>query len=136
MLMRTHIATALVVLTASLCLAATPDGSSMEQAIPLKQRDPLKAVDEEMQWMMRLYHYTPVLATRDEIATLAADAVRRLKAGQKPASGKPPTPWEHGSLDRTGRLISCWVFRTAHGKKEAYFDTGVAINAPGELARQ
>jgi hypothetical protein len=134
--MRIQILTTLAVLTASLCHAATPDGSSMAQAIPLKQRDPLKAVDEEMQWMMRRYRYTPVLATRDEIAALAADAIRRVKAGQKPSSAKPPTPWEHGSLDRKRRLISYWVFRTPHGKKEAYFDTGVSINAPGELARQ
>lgn len=86
--------------------------------------------------MMKLYHYTPLLATRDELAALAADAIRRVKAGQKPSSAKPPTPWEHGSLDRNGRLISYWVFHTPHGKKEAYFDTGVSINSPGELARQ
>ena len=47
--------------------SAGRDGSTMEKAIPLKQRG-AKAVEEEMQWMMKLYHYTPVLATRDEIA--------------------------------------------------------------------
>jgi hypothetical protein len=31
---------------------------------------------------MRLYHYTPMLATRDEIAKLAAGAIRRVKGGQ------------------------------------------------------
>jgi hypothetical protein len=134
--MRVHMLTFVAVLTASVCVAAPPNGSTMATAIPLKQRDPAKAVEEEMQWMMKLYHYTPVLATRDEIATLVADAVRRLKAGQKPASGKAPAPWEHGSLDRKGRLISYWVFRTPRGKKEVYFDTGVPIGAPGELARQ
>ena len=136
MQIRVLILTTLTVLAASLCLAGTPDGSSMAQAIPLKQRDPLKAVDEEMQWMTTRFHYTPVLATRDEIAALAADAIRRVKAGQKPSSAKPPIPWEHGSLDRKGRLISYWVFRTPRGRKEAYFNTGVSINAPGELVRQ
>jgi hypothetical protein len=136
MLMRVHLLTIVAVLTASVGVAAPPSGSTIATAIPLKQRDPAKAVEEEMQWMMRLYRYTPVLATRDEIAALAAEAVRRLRAGQKPASGKRPAPWEHGSLDRNGRLISYWVFRTPRGKKEVYFDTGVPINAPGELARQ
>jgi hypothetical protein len=134
--MRVHVLTILGVLAVSPCIAATPDGSAKEKAIPLQQREPAKAVEEEMQWMMKRYHYTPVLATRDEIAALAADAVRRLKAGQKPASGKPPQPFEHASLDRGGRLISYWWFRTPHGRKEMYFDTGVSINAPGELARQ
>jgi len=136
MLTRIHMLAVLGVLAVSPCIAATPDGSTKERAIPLKQREPAKAVEEEMQWMMKRYHYTPVLATRDEIAALAADAVRRLKAGQKPASGKPPQPWEHASLDRDGRLISYWWFETPRGRKEMYFDTGVSINAPGELARQ
>jgi hypothetical protein len=77
-----------------------------------------------------------VLATRDEIAQLAADAIRRLKAGEKQPSGKPPQPWEHGSLDHRGHLISYWWFRTPRGRMEIYFDTGTLINTPGEVARQ
>ena len=34
------------------------NGSAMEKSIPPKQHG-AKAVQEEMDWMMRLYHYTP-----------------------------------------------------------------------------
>jgi hypothetical protein len=134
-------------LRATICfllLALTPihagkpsvrDGSTMKKAIPLKQRG-AKAVEEEMQWMMKLYHYTPALATRDEIAQLVVDAIRRTKAGQKQPTGQPPQPWQHGTLDHNGQVCSYWWFRTPHGKKEIYFDAGVPINTPGEVARQ
>jgi hypothetical protein len=112
------------------CFAAVPDGSTKAKAIPLKQRDPTKAVEEEMAWMMKLYHYTPLLATRDAVA----ETIREVKAGKK--SVKAPTPWEHGSLDHNGHLISYWWFVTPHGKKDVYFDTGASINTPGEVARQ
>jgi hypothetical protein len=95
----------------------------MEKAIPLKQRG-MKAVEEQMQWMMKLHGSTPMLATRDQLQKSAADAVRRLKAGQKP------------SLDHNGQCCSYWWFRTPRGRKEIYFDTGVSIKIPGELARQ
>ena len=111
------------------------DGSTMEKAIPLKQRG-IKAVEEQMQWMMKLHHYTAMLATRDELQKSAADAVRRLKAGQKPSKTRPPQPWEHATLDHNGQCCSYWWFRTPHGRKEIYFDTGVSIKASGELARQ
>jgi hypothetical protein len=120
------------------CLSAKSlerDGSTMERAIPLKQRG-MKGVEEEMQWMMKLYHYTPVLATRDEIRELAADAIRRLKTGQKQPTGKPPQPWEHATRDHNGQICSYWWFRSPHGRKEFYFDTGIAIKAPGAIARE
>jgi hypothetical protein len=128
--MRVHILTILAVLAVSPCLAATPDGSTKAKAIPLKQRDPAKAVEEEMAWMMKLYHYTPILATRDALA----DDIRKLKAGKKPES-KPPG-WGHATVDYNGHLLSNWWFPTPHGKREVYFDTGKLINTPGEVARQ
>ncbi|SRR6266498_9624 len=45
-------------------------------------------------------------------------------------------PWEHGTLDHHGKLISYWSFTTPHGKSEIYFDTGASINTPGEVRRQ
>ena len=107
----------------------------MEKAIPLKQRG-LKAVEEQMQWMMKLYGSTPMLATRDELQKSAADAVRRLKAGQKPSKTHSPQPWEHATPDHNGQCCSYWWFRTPRGRKEMYFDTGVSRNAPGEVVRQ
>jgi hypothetical protein len=130
MLMRVHILTILAVLAASPCLAATPDGSTKAKAIPLKQRDPRKAVAEEMQWMMKLYRYTPLLATRDAVL----DSIRRMKAGKK--SVNTSLGWGHATLDHNGHLISNWWFVTPRGKREIYFDTGTLINTPGEVARQ
>src|SRR4051812_18390183 len=78
------------------------DGSTKEKAIPLKQRDPAKAVDEEMAWMMKLFHYTPILATRDALTA----ALRKVKAGKKEV--KLPNDWGHASLDYNGHLISNW----------------------------
>ena len=81
--------------------------------------------------MKKLYHYTPLLATRDAVA----DAVRQIKVGKK-KSVENLHPWEHGSLDYRGKLISYWSFDTPRGMREIYFDTGTFINTPGEVARQ
>jgi hypothetical protein len=72
---------ALVCLAVTPCHAAKPlvrDGSSKERAIVLKQRG-AAAVEEEIAWMRKLYHYTPIDSMRD----MVADAIRRLKAGKK-----------------------------------------------------
>jgi hypothetical protein len=83
------------------------NGSTMEKAIPLRQRG-MKAVEEQMQWMMKLHGSTAMLATRDELQKSAADAVRRLKAGQKPRRTRPPQPWERATLDHvTARHLCC-----------------------------
>jgi hypothetical protein len=107
------------------------DGSTKAKAILLTQRDPSRAVEEEMAWMMKLYHYTPLLATRDALVK----AVRQLKAGKAKEVNLPHT-WGHGSLDYNGHLISEWWFPSPHGKRDIYFDTGTLINTPGEVARQ
>jgi hypothetical protein len=127
-----HIIMAAAVFAIALCDAAEliRDGSTKEKAIRLKQHG-MKAVDEEMQWMMKLYHYTPVLATRDALA----NAVRQIKAGKK-KNVQNLHPWEHGSLDDHGKLISYWSFDSPRGKQEIYFDTGTFINTSGEVARQ
>jgi hypothetical protein len=135
MLKRAHIIAFLLPLLTAASYAAARDGSTMDKAIPLKQRG-LKAVEEQMQWMMKLHGSTPMLATRDALQKSAAEAVRRVKAGQKPSKTPPPQPWEHASLDHNGQCCSYWWFRTPRGRKEMYFDTGVSINDPGELARQ
>jgi hypothetical protein len=132
MLTRAYVLVAALVVAAASCYAAKPivrDGSTMEKAIALKQRG-RNAVEEEMAWMMKLYHYTPLLATRDAMV----DAVRKANATKKPSKAR--APWEHGSLDHDGHLISYWWFLTPRGKKEIYFDTGTSINTPGEVARQ
>ena len=115
------------------CLASPPggrDGSTRAKAIPLKQRNPAKAVEEEMAWMMKLYHYTPLLATRDALV----DAIRQMKAGKKSVNASGG--WGHASQDHNGHLISNWWFPTPRGKREIYFDTGTMINTPGEVVRQ
>lgn len=81
--------------------------------------------------MMKLFHYTPLLATRDALS----EAIRQIKAGRK-KNVQNLHPWEHGSLDQNGYLISCWSFQTPRGKKQIYFDTGAPIDAPGEVRRQ
>jgi hypothetical protein len=128
--MRVQILAVLTILAISPCLAATPDGSTKAKAIPLKQRNPAKAVEEEMAWMMKLYHYTPVLATRDAVA----EQIRQLKAGKKPE--KKPLGWGHASIDYNGHLLSNWWFPSPKGKREIYFDTGTMTKTPGEVARQ
>lgn len=130
MLMRVHLITLAALFAASSCLAVTPDGSTKAKAIPLKQRDPSKAVDEEFAVMMKLYRYTPLLAMRDAIVV----AVRQAKTGKKSVNVDPG--WGHASLDHNGRLISNWWFQTPRGKKDVYFDTGTLIATPGEVARQ
>jgi hypothetical protein len=133
MLKRVHIIVAAATFVIAPCYAGQPssrDGSTKEKAIPLKQRGE-KAVEEEMQWMMKLFHYTPLLATRDALS----DAIRQIKAGHK-KNVQNLHPWEHGSLDQNGRLISYWSFQTPQGKKDIYFDTGTSINTLGEVRRQ
>jgi len=133
MLKRVHTLTMVAVITVSPCFAATAterDGSTKAKAIRLKQRYPEKAVQEEMTWMMKLYHYTPLLSTRDAVA----DSMRKFKAGKK--SGNTSAGWGHATVDYNGHLISNWWFETPSGKREVYFDTGTFINTPGEVARQ
>ena len=130
MLIRIHIVTIAAILVASSCLAATPDGSTKAKAIPLKQRSPAKAVEEEFVLMMKLYRYTPLLAMRDALKV----AFREAKAGNTSVSIDPG--WGHASLDHKGRLISNWWFQTPRGKRDVYFDTGTLIDTPGEVARQ
>src|SRR5689334_3619680 len=116
-----RVATIVAVIALTPCFATTSgnhDGSTKAKAIPLKQRDPTKAVQEEMDWMMKRYHYTPLLATRDA----ALDSVRRVKAEKKPISTS--AGWEHATVDHNGHLISYWWFATPHGKRDVYFDTG------------
>jgi len=128
-----HIAVAVFLLATAPCYAGKPlvrDGSTPEKAIPLQQRG-TKAIEEEMQWMMKLYSYTPLLATRDAVA----DAIRQFKAGKK-GTITPPAPWEHGTLEHAGRWCSYWMMRTPRGKRHIYFDTGISTNTPGELVRQ
>jgi hypothetical protein len=125
---------ALLVSTAP-CNAGKPgvrDGSTKAKAIPLAQHEPAKAVDEEMAWMMKLHHYTPILATRD----LFADIIRQFKAGKTKAM-HPPDPWGHATVEHNGRWLSDWWFRTPRGRKtEIYFDTGASVTTPGEVPRQ
>ena len=130
MLKRGHILTIIAIATAGSCFAATPDGSTKAKAIPLKQRDPAKAVEEEMAWIMKLYRYTPLLAMRDRVA----EEVRKVKAGKK--STNRSAGWGHATVDHNGHLISDWWFETPRGKREVYFDTGTLINTPGEVARR
>ncbi len=135
MLRRIHIiAFVLALLTASVH-AAMRDGSTVDKAVPLKNRG-LDAVEEQMQWMLRSHRYTPMLAMRDVLQESAADAVRRLKAGKQPSDKTPPQPWQHETLEHNGHYISYWWFRTPRGRREMYFDTGVPISMRGELTRQ
>jgi hypothetical protein len=130
MLMRAHIVTILAVFAAASAFAAPPNGSTKARAIPLKQRDPSKAVEEEFAWMMKLYHYTPLLAFRDRVV----EEIRKVKAGEK--STDKSAGWGHATVDHHGHLISDWWFDTPRGKREVYFDTGTLINTPGEVVRQ
>ena len=125
--MRPYIVAIIAVVAVAPCLAAKPgdrDGSTIAKAIPLKERG-MKAVEEEMAWMLKLYNYSPVLATHDAVA----DASSKAKAGKN--SVNTPAPWGHGSLDYIGHLISYWWFVTPHGKKEVYFDTGISSDTAG-----
>ena len=131
MLARVHILTVAAVLVIAPCYAGKPlarDGSTKEKAIPLKSRDAAKAVEEEMAWMERLFHYTPVLAARDELV----DAARSVKAGKKPVAHD----WGHATMDYNGHVISYWWFPGPRGRKEVLFDTGALMDTPGEAVRQ
>jgi hypothetical protein len=132
--MRAHILSLVLLIDVATCLGSKPPGNaggSIERAIPLTHRTAEAAVNEEMTWMRKLYHYTPLEATRDAFA----EAVRQIKV-EKKKEASAPTPWGHASREYKGRLISCWWLRTPHGRKEIYFDTGVSINTPGEVARR
>src|SRR5438105_15810754 len=89
---------------------AERDGSTMEKAIPLKQRG-MKALEEQMQWMMKLHSYTPMLATRDELQKSAAYAVHRFKARQKPSQSPLPQQCEHGTIEHHGHLCRSVTLR-------------------------
>jgi hypothetical protein len=130
MLKRAHIIVMLAIATTASAFAAAPDGSTKAKAIPLKQRDPQKAVEEEIAWMMKLYHYTPLLAMRDRMI----EEVRIVKAGKK--STNRSAGWGHSTQDQNGHLISHWWFDTPRGKRDVYFDTGTLIDTPGEVRRQ
>lgn len=129
MLKRVHIV-AIAAVVAALCLAATQDGSTKAKAIPLKQRDPAKAVEEEFTWMTKLHHYTPLLAMRDRMV----EEIRKVKAGKK--STNKSAGWGHSTQEQNGHLISVWWFDTPRGKREVYFDTGTLLSTPGEVQRQ
>jgi hypothetical protein len=101
------------------------DGSTMDKAIPLKERG-MKAIEEQMQWMMKLYGYTPWLATLDLLHKSPPDAL------QKPL---PPMPWDHTTLNHHSRCCSHWSFKTPTGQRKIYFDTGVPFTVP-EVGRQ
>jgi hypothetical protein len=129
---RAHLLIAAIVLAVPPCYGAKTvvrDGSSMEKAIPLKQRGSM-AVEEEMTWMMKLFHYTPVLASKAGMI----DTIRKVKAGKRNFKGS--LGWEHATLEHAGQWCSYWSFLTPRGQKKIYFDTGVSINTPGEVPRQ
>src|SRR5438093_3654142 len=128
MLTRAYVVVVTVILAVVPCYAGKPvvtDSSTMEETILLKQRGS-KAVEEEIAWMMKLYHYTPLLATRDAVA----DAVRQIKEGKK-KSVENLHPWEHATLEHGKQWCSYWSFMTPRGRKEIYFDTGVSTTTPG-----
>ena len=127
--MRAHLVFIIVGLTIAPCYAAKPidrDGSTIEKAIPLKQRG-AKAIDEEMQWMMKSLHCTPLLASRDVLVEAARKAVETKKAVH------PPMPWQHATLEHGPQLCSYWMVRTPRGERHIYFDTGIPIDTPGAV---
>ena len=133
MLARVHILVIAAILAAAPGYAAKPvvrDGSTIEKAIPLKQRG-MKAVEEEITWMLKIYKYTPLLSTRDSFA----EAVRQIKV-EKKKEGHGPQPWSHATLEHGNQWCSYWWFRTPRGRKEIYFDTGIPTSTPGEVVRQ
>jgi len=80
--------------------------------------------------MMKLCHYTPVLASKAGMI----DTIRKVKAGKR--HFERSLGWEHATLEHAGQWCSYWSFLTPHGQKKIYFDTGVSINTPGEVRRQ
>ena len=131
MLKRAHIVGLLLALLTAGSYGATPDGSTIDKAIPLKQRG-LKAVEEQMRWMIKLHGYTPVLAMRDA----ALDIARQLKAGKRWEIVKSQSAWSHRTLKRGRQWCSYWWFFTPRGRQEIYFDTGVSIDTPGAVEQQ
>jgi len=118
--------------TASAGYAGKPiarDGSTKDKAIPLKQRG-LQAIEEEMAWMLKVFHYTPFMATRD----IMAEAIRKARATKK--SVHPPKPWQHATLEHGWQWCSYWMVRTPRGERHIYFDTGISTKTPGEVVRQ
>src|SRR5260370_3764687 len=118
MLMRAHIVTILTLIAGTACVAATPplrDGSTKAKAILLKQRDPSKAVAEEITWMTKLYHYTPLLAMRDAVV----DAGRKLRPGEKISNASAGLG--HSRQGYNEHLISHWWLMTPRWKKQNYF---------------
>src|SRR4051794_36340800 len=78
---RAYLVLVVIVLANAPCNAGKPivrNGSTLEKAIRLNQRG-TKAIEEEMSWMMKLHHYTPLLSTRDAFA----EAVRQIKVDKK-----------------------------------------------------
>ena len=129
MLKRFHTITIVALITASVSFAGAPAGSTIANPIPLKQRDPAKAAEEEMRWMMKIHHYTPLLAERDEMV----EVIRKVKGGKKQTTAS--TRWGHAVLIYNGHLISDWWFMTPAGKREAYFDIGTVLTQK-EAVRQ
>jgi hypothetical protein len=126
---RFHIVIAMALVTVTPCHGETPsirDGSTIEKAIPLKQRG-AKAIEEEMAWMMKRFHYTPLLASRDTLI----EAIRKAKETKKAVH--PPAPWEHATLEHGRQWCSYWMVRTPRGKRHIYFDTGISIETPGAV---
>ena len=121
MLKRFYIFTVVALITGSAAFAAPPDGATIANPIPLKQRDPTKAAEEEMHWMMKIHHYTPLLAQRDEVA----EVTEKAKRGVKRATAA--TRWGHAILNYNGHSISNWWFVTPKGKREIYFDMGPTL---------
>ena len=124
-----HVVLAAVFVAVTPCYGEKPnilDGSTLEKAIPLKQRGP-KAIEEEMGWMRKLFHYTPLLASRD----ILAEAVRKARETKKAVH--PPAPWEHATLEHGRQWCSYWMVRTPRGKRHIYFDTGISIGTPGAV---
>ena len=119
----------IVGLTIAPCYAGKPidrDGSTIEKAIPLKQRG-AKAIDEEMEWMMKSLHYTPLLASRDVLIEAARKAVETKKTVHT------PMPWQHATLEHGRQFCSYWMVRTPRGERHIYFDTGIPIDTPGAV---
>src|SRR5215475_9356738 len=116
MLTRPYILAIIAFVAAAPCLAAKPanrDGSTKAKAIPLKERG-MKAVEEEMAWMLKLYNYSPVLAVHDAVA----DTNSKAKTGKKLLN--TPVRWGYCCVDYGGHLIIYWWFVTPSGKKEVY----------------
>src|SRR5262249_1306251 len=106
MLTRPYIFSIIAVVAGARCLTGYPadrDGSKIAKAIPLKERG-MKAVEEEMAWMLKLYNYSPVLAVHDAVA----DTSSKTKTGKR--SVNTAVPWGHRSLDNNVHVISYWWF--------------------------